>query len=86
MAFLTILRKFLFFWEEAVKRFFFTKAQNKMYLWVLFCSGVHRTQYRTPMNPQFANVGEVVVYHEINGEKVFFLVKWLSTVYLKAVN
>ena len=21
------------------------------------------------MNPQFANVGEVVVYHEINGEK-----------------
>ena len=41
-----------------------------MYLWVLFCSGVHRTQYRTPMNPQFANVGEVVVYHEINGEKI----------------
>ena len=41
-----------------------------MYLWVLFCSGVHRTQYRTPMNPQFANVGEVVVYHEIDGEKI----------------
>ena len=61
-----------------------------MYLWVLFCSGVHRTQYRTPMNPQFANVGEVVVYHEIDGEKILkkkiFLVKWLSTVYLKAVN
>ena len=42
------------------------------------------------MNPQFANVGEVVVYHEIDGEKILkkeiFLVKWLSMVYLKAVN
>ena len=43
-----------------------------MYLWVLFCSGVHRTQYRTPMNPQFANDGEVVVCHEIDGVKFNF--------------
>ena len=61
-----------------------------MYLWVIFCSGVHRTQYRTPMNPQFANVGEVVVCHEIDRvkfkKKKIFFVKWLSMVYLKAVN
>ena len=46
-----------------------TKIQNKMYLWVLFGSGVQRTLYRTPKDPQFANVGVVVVYHKIEGKK-----------------
>ena len=61
-----------------------------MYLWVLLCSGVHRTLYRTPKDPQFVNIGVVVVYHENRPKKMkkneFLLDKWFSMVNLKPVN
>ena len=65
MVFLTIFRKFLFVWKNAVKSGSYgLKSNIRCIFGYFFYSGEHRTQQKTPKDPQFANVGMVVVYHE----------------------
>ena len=58
--------------------------QNEMYLLVLFCSGVHRTLYRTSKDPLSGGMSLKIDRKQL--KKEFFLVKWLTLVYWEPVN
>ena len=58
--------------------------QNEMYLLVLFCSGVHRTLYRTSKDSLSGGMSLKIDRKQL--KKEFFLVKWLTLVYREPVN